>query len=339
MDVRNIGIRPSTTLENEESLLRSPEYITLSRTLERYQYLILQIPTSSEKLDLQLAPLQAKLQAELRNPLPFHRMQWLRTVEGARNRLIKLEQSAQQIKAQRAKKDVARHLGQKRLLIRKLRNKIEEIGREAETSRYSQLPRAWQPHDEAETMYDVLQQIRASKRQKTEVVDGQMTNSSISQPARDMVTHDDTPKDRDQLFGSSSTTRRRQGKNDETIPSDQAKTSGYSTSGEKEAMLAHESKGQEKITGSMLDMAKQLRQSQEQLHASLGQEDKNLIDRAMEGLEQNSTAMNIASRGMKTLQRMSESESWLQRLKLQLIIVGMWAAAVLLVFAGPKLRF
>jgi len=50
-------------------------------------------------------------------------------------------------------------------------------------------------------------------------------------------------------------------------------------------------------------------------------------------------AMGLASKGMKTLQRMSEEQGFFGRLKLQLFIVSMWVALILLVFVAPKLRF
>ena len=72
---------------------------------------------------------------------------------------------------------------------------------------------------------------------------------------------------------------------------------------------------------------------------SVLEQDKGLLDRALEGLDQNVSAMGMASKGMKTLQRMNEEQGFWGRLKLQLLIAGMWLVAILLVFVAPKLRF
>ena len=86
-------------------------------------------------------------------------------------------------------------------------------------------------------------------------------------------------------------------------------------------------------------MATELKQRAKQFEFTLEHEDKGLIDHALEGLDKNVSAMGLASKGMKTLQRMSEEQGFWGRLKLQGLIGGMWLVAILLVFVAPKLRF
>ncbi|RMZ80492.1 hypothetical protein DV736_g6664, partial [Chaetothyriales sp. CBS 134916] len=119
---------------------------------------------------------------------------------------------------------------------------------------------------------------------------------------------------------------------------DQATTSGYSGLSSSERALLGSSRTQEALTISMISMAAQLKQQAKAFQFSLEQ-DKGLLDRALEGLDKNLLGMQAAGKNMQFLQRMSEEQGWLGRLKLYVLIMGMWAVAILLVFAGPKLRF
>lgn len=329
--------KPLTTLQNDSN------FLALSRMLVRYQNLILLTPTPDEKTDAQLAPWQKRTQDELWSPLPFHRMKWLHTIEGARTILLKLEQAAQGIKVQRTKREVVKDLAEKRLIIKRLRARVEEIGREVESSSRNVRPETVDENDDSENMYDVLQQIRSAKRQRQESdrhdehipqddADQSVARSGLSQPQVD------PQAERTALFESSPRMRRRLSKDLDNNDSPKGKSSGFSNLPETEKNLLAASKEHEDITTSLLNMAAQLKQQARQFQFTLDQ-DKSVLDRALEGLDQNVSAMGLASKGMKTLQRMSEEQGFFGRLKLQLFIAGMWAVAILLVFAGPKLRF
>lgn len=323
------------------SLQHDPNYLALSRMLARYQNLILLTPTLDEKIDAQLAPLQKKTQEELWSPLPFHRMKWLHTIEGARTILLKLEQTAQGIKVQRTKRDVVKDLAEKRMVIKRLRGRVEEIGREVESSSRNVHPPTLNEDDDSETMYDVLQQIRKEKqrRQDNHRGDEDIVQDRGTSEVPNMEADEANQKnERDALLGSSSTVRRRTAKEVDEADSPEGKTSGFSNLPQTEQSLLAASKEHEDITTSLLNMAAQLKQQARQFQFTLDQ-DKSMLDRALEGLDQNVSAMGLASKGMKTLQRMSEEQGFFGRLKLQLFIAGMWAVAILLVFAGPKLRF
>lgn len=329
--------KPSISLQND------PNYLALSRTLARYQNLILLTPTPNEKVDAQLAPWQKKTQDELWSPLPFHRMKWLHTIEGARTVLLQLEQAAQGIKVQRTKRDAVKDLAEKRMIVKRLRSRVEEIGREVESSSRDIQPQTLDHDGDSETMYDVLQQIRRGKQSQPSR-DGQtfpnLQDRQITAPSHSAATtsEEDNEKAREALLESSSNVRRRQGKDVENEGTSQGKASGFSNLPETEKSLLAASKEHEDITTSLLNMAAQLKQSARQFQFTLDQ-DKGMLDRALEGLDQNVSAMGLASKGMRTLQRMSEEQGFLGRLKLQLFIASMWAIAILLVFAGPKLRF
>jgi len=327
---------------NATPFQHDPNYLALSRMLARYQNLILLTPTPDAKLDARLAPWQKQIQAELWSPLPFHRMKWLRSIEGARSLLLKLEQSAQSIKVQRTRREVVKDLAEKRMVIKRLRSRVEEIGREVEATGTNGYTSQYEDDEESETMYDVLQQIRKSRAQ-SQSDDGQDAPSQQDVPV-DKSQRESTSLEQEggtahqQLFDSTSTMRRRQGKEEFNGSSEQGTTSGFSNLPQTEQSLLTSSKEHENITSSLLSMAAQLKQQAKQFEFTLDQ-DKGLVDRALEGLDSNVAAMGIASKGMKTLQRMSEEQGFFGRLKLQLFIVAMWVALVLLVFIVPKLRF
>ena len=113
---------------------------------------------------------------------------------------------------------------------------------------------------------------------------------------------------------------------------------GYSGLDAGERAMLESSKTQEQITSSLVDMATQLKQQARKFQFSLDQ-DKSLLDRALEGLDRNVSGLEAASKNMAFLKRMSEGEGLWGRLKLYAIIAGMWVAAIMLVFIGPKLRF
>lgn len=299
--------------------------------------MILLTPSPNEALEAELAPWQKKTQAELWSPLPFHRMKWLHNIEGARTLLLKLEQASQNIKVQRTKREVVRDLAEKRTVIKRLRSRIEEIGREVESSNQNSYPsRPRNDDDDGETMYDVLQQIRQEKKESE---CGRKINGNLQDVSTAEAQSPDEANQESVSFESSSNIRRRQGKSEDNKDAAQkSHTSGFSNLQGTEKSLLASSKEHEDITTSLVSMAAQLKQQARQFQFTLDQ-DKGMLDRALEGLDQNVSAMGLASKGMKTLQRMSEEQGFWGRLKLQLFIAGMWAVAILLVFAGPKLRF
>ncbi|KAK5954428.1 hypothetical protein OHC33_004150 [Knufia fluminis] len=331
-----------TEQRNAIPFQHDPNYLALSRMLARYQNLILLTATPDEKPHTRLALWQKKAQQELWSPLPFHRMKWLRSIEGARTLLLKLEQSAQAIKVQRTRREVVRDLAEKRMVIKRLRNRVEEIGREVESTATNGYRSQYEDDDESETMYDVLQQMRKTKTQAQDVASQDAPTSSDALTNGSQREHKPPEQEdkttRNQLFESSSTMRRRQGKEADNGPSQPGKTSGFSNLGETEKSLLVSSREHENITSSLLSMAAQLKQQAKQFDFTLDQ-DKGLVDRALEGLDSNVAAMGLASKGMKTLQRMSEEQGFWGRLKLQLFIIGMWVGLILLVFVMPKLRF
>jgi hypothetical protein len=330
--LRSGGSRDASTRPFQQE----PNYLNLKRTLSRYSYLILLIPESESAAEdasasrpSDLSEVQQKVQSELWSPLPFHRTKWLHNVEGARNLLLQLERAAQAIKVQRTRQTVQRDLAEKRTTIKRLRNRIEEIGREVEAMGDEK----WQQTQttSGETLYDIIRQLESTSTNKKDeqiLQNGKLVADGGEEPPKDIK------KTREDLF-STSTIRRRDGQATSTADDTVLKASGVSTH---EKQMHASSADQEALTSSLVSLAAQLKQQSRAFQFGLDQ-DKSLLNRALEGLDRNISGMEAASNNMQFLKRMSEGEGWLGRMKLYAIIFAMWAVAILLVFVMPKFRF
>lgn len=143
---------------------------------------------------------------------------------------------------------------------------------------------------------------------------------------------------RDQLLGSASLRARNAGA---TSPSgqDTAQTTSSSTSKPMtEALLSHHSNEQEELTASLLAMAKALKESSQNFQLSL-EEEKDIVERAGEGLDRNASGLEAASRRIGYLRQMSEGKGWWGRMMLYAWIFGLMMLAFFIVAFMPKLRF
>ncbi|KAI0023243.1 hypothetical protein F4780DRAFT_730517 [Xylariomycetidae sp. FL0641] len=105
-----------------------------------------------------------------------------------------------------------------------------------------------------------------------------------------------------------------------------------------EAVMDHHRAEQDKLTESMVAMARALRDSSTKFSAAL-REDQDVLESAGKGLERNERGLDSASSRMSTLRRLTEGEGWWGRMRLYAQIAGLAVFAVLLVFVFPKLRF
>ncbi|KAF2858424.1 hypothetical protein K470DRAFT_251348 [Piedraia hortae CBS 480.64] len=105
-----------------------------------------------------------------------------------------------------------------------------------------------------------------------------------------------------------------------------------------ETIMTHNRTEQETLSTSLLSLAQQLKESAQQVGASIAGE-KETLDRAVSGLDKSSQGMELAQERMGRLRRMAEGKNWWDRIKLYCIIVGLWLACFFLVFVMPKLRF
>lgn len=103
-------------------------------------------------------------------------------------------------------------------------------------------------------------------------------------------------------------------------------------------LLAHNDTESTNLTASLLALAQSLKASSTAFSTSL-EADTEILNRATEGLDKSATGMDAAGKRMGLLKRMSEGKGWWGRMMLYAWIGGLWVAAILLVFVGPKLRF
>ena len=103
-------------------------------------------------------------------------------------------------------------------------------------------------------------------------------------------------------------------------------------------LLAHNDAESSNLTSSLLALAQSLKASSTAFSTSL-EADTEILNRATDGLDKSATGMEAAGKRMGLLKRMSEGKGWWGRMMLYAWIGGLWVLAILLVFAGPKLRF
>jgi hypothetical protein len=329
----------ASTPRKELPFQHQPAYITLTRMVVRFSHNILLLPPSES-----LTPYQEQVQRDLHSSLPYHRTKWLHNIEHARTLLLQLEQSAKSIKVQRVKRDVVHDLAEKRTTIKKLRARIEEIGREVE----AQGAEARQNFDDGpgETVEQFLglpplkgQDARTNGiNGDKDLEEGRPVSLENEEPGS--KDHDNaatilhgkpySSNPKDDLFN----VRRRRGKDQPA----ETTTSGFSSLPTTEKALLADSATHENITTSLVQLATELKQRTRNFQASL-ESDKGLVDRVLEGLDKNVTGMEAASKRIGMLRRMSEGKGWWGRIMLYAWIFGLWIVAILLVFVGPKLRF
>ena len=119
-------------------------------------------------------------------------------------------------------------------------------------------------------------------------------------------------------------------------PDDPATSSNKETT--QADLLAHNDIESTNLTTSLLALAQSLKASSTAFSTSL-EADTEMLNRATEGLDKNTTGMEAAGKRMSLLKRMSEGKGWWGRMMLYAWIGALWVVAILLVFAGPKLRF
>ena len=329
------------TTPKELPFQHQPTYITLTRMLVRFSHNILLLPPSDS-----LTPYQEQLQRDLHSPLPYHRTKWLHNIEHARTLLLQLEHSAQSIKVQRVKRDVVHDLAEKRSTIKKLRGRIEDMAREVEAKG----PDAWLELDDepGETVEQILGlPPRKERHTRTNGINGDKDvgdgrplplengDESGSGGLDNAATIlDGKPYSSNNPKNDLLNIRRPRGKEQ---PADST-TSGFSSLPATEKKLLADSSTHETYTTSMVQLATELKQRMRGFQTSL-ESDKGLVDQALEALDKNVTGMDVASKRIGMLRRMSEGQGWWGRIMLYAWIFGLWVVAILLVFVGPKLRF
>ncbi|KAI4848050.1 hypothetical protein E4T44_04163 [Aureobasidium sp. EXF-8845] len=292
----------------------------------------------TENISVDLDQLLARLSDTLLSPTaddshiratPYERNRISANVEYARTLLLRLEHTTQDIKIQTQKTTVQNDLADKRNLIKRLNTRLLEL---------NQLASLHDDDSSSEDEDDEEEQDRAREFapavQTSDTIDTDPSLTSPQQAAQDLA----------------STLRNRTNATNASGPADSAtttalfgnRTASNPTAGSEklstEQVLESANRDQDLLTTSLVTLAKSLKQSSMQFASSLESE-KEVMRRAESGLDKNSMGMEAAGNRMSTLRRMTEGKGWWGRIKLYAIIAGLWIAAFLLVFVGPKLRF
>jgi hypothetical protein len=119
---------------------------------------------------------------------------------------------------------------------------------------------------------------------------------------------------------------------------DRAGTAALSTSATTEAILDHQRVEQDALSESILKLASDLKASSQAFTATL-EEDKEVVERAGQGMNKTGERMDAVTQRMGLLTRMTEGEGWWGRMRLYAQVYGLMVVLVLLVFVLPKLRF
>ncbi|KAK1832305.1 hypothetical protein QBC39DRAFT_381657 [Podospora conica] len=105
-----------------------------------------------------------------------------------------------------------------------------------------------------------------------------------------------------------------------------------------EAILDHQRAEQDMLSESILKLAGDLKASSLAFTATL-EEDREVVDRAGQGMSKTGEGMDAVTKRVGALQRMTEGEGWWGRMRLYAQVYGLMVVLVLVVFVLPKLRF
>ena len=287
--------------------------IDLARLLSRLEKRILSVDAADPRL-LHSSYERIKTSAVLLAPFPLFLSLLPRTdkanadgvaiqnLEYARTLLLRLEHSSSSLKLPSQKASAQSSLSAQRALIKRLTDRLHELEAHGDDNDL-----LYGPEDEEDILgEDAPAAPLAAQEPETR------------QPAKEEPT---------------STLRNRKQPNK---PPDGATSTDKETT--QADLLAHNDLESSNLTASLLALAQSLKASSTAFSTSLDA-DTELLNRATEGLDKNTTGMEAAGKRMNLLKRMSEGKGWWGRMMLYAWIGGLWLLAILLVFVGPKLRF
>ncbi|KAF2435253.1 hypothetical protein EJ08DRAFT_675638 [Tothia fuscella] len=287
------------------SQVTDPSEINLTRILSHLENVLLS-PDSDSKL---LAS-------------SFERNRVGANFEYARSLLLRLEHDSANIKIASRKHAVQADLQSKRELIKRLQIRLQELNQLEEDSDSESDD---EEEDESNPSYAPAK--NASSGLDREPNDAQEAAANLSSTLRNR--------------GKGGTTAAKEGASAATASSSPRygnTDTSNSNLQDREALLSAHRGEQESITSSLVTLAQQLRLSAQNFSMSLESE-KEVVDRAGEGLDRNIGGMDMAGKTMGTLRRLTEGKGFFGRMWLYGYIAGLWLLALFVVFVMPKLRF
>ncbi|KAK2629885.1 hypothetical protein QTJ16_000705 [Diplocarpon rosae] len=256
-------------------------------------------------------------------------------LEYARTLLVRLEQDAQGIKVQSRKQEVQKDLVQKREIILRLSERLQELNELGD----------FEFRDDSSEGEDLLGEVTPSEATDSHasIIDPQSTRPSPTDPTQPLFPEIASPPsptvkiDPEPSPEPHSTLRARHKDVRAELFNPASTSTGISTVSN-EALLTHQRLEQEKLTSSMLDMATALKDSSLVFQVAL-EEEKSVLDSATKGLDKNELGLEAAQRKMGYLRTMTEGKGWWGRMMMYAWIAGLMVVAILIVFVFPKLRF
>ncbi|KAI5203684.1 hypothetical protein E4T39_04065 [Aureobasidium subglaciale] len=295
--------------------------------------------TTTENFSVDLDQLLTRLSNTLLSPTaddthlrttPYERNRISANVEYARTLLLRLEHTTSDLKVATQKAALQSSLQQKRDLIKQLNTRLIELNQLASSQDDSS-----SSDEEDEEGDEQRAREFAPAVQTSDTLDTDPSLTSPQQAAQDLAS---TLRNRNQnalnshMPPDSATTTALFGARSTTNPS------GTGDKLSTEQILDSANRDQDTLTSSLVALAQSLKQSSLSFASSLESE-KEVLRRAENGLDKNSMGMEAAGNRMGMLRRMTEGKGWWGRIRLYVIIAGLWIIAFLFVFAGPKLRF
>ncbi|CRG89642.1 hypothetical protein PISL3812_06681 [Talaromyces islandicus] len=278
----------------------------------------------------------------------LHRTRVGANVEYANTLFTKIERSLPSIKSPETRHQRTTDLAKKRARLARLRERWEEIKTEQEQDGEKEEEEEEEEEGEEDLLAGIAEPVEPVKEEEEEEEGKEEHGRGTRVEEQDEV-----------LAATTSTLRQRRPDTtamsitaSSTTPEQSSSLSpaaaGTSTTGFKpfpttttsttETTLSTHRAEQESLTDSLINLASQLKASSQAFQSSLENE-KSILDRAVEGLDRNVTGLDAAGQRMGVLRRMSEGRGWWGRMLMYAWIFGLWLVAIAIVYLGPKLRF
>lgn len=269
----------------------------------------------------------------------YERVRTFANLEHARTLLLRIEHDSSSLKIQSQKAAAQTSLSAQRAMIKRLSDRLSELERNGDDSADWQERTAERGEEDDILALDVGQKPDPTTKSKKE------TEADTTDLAHS-GSHRRHPSEPQNVIRNRNLHPKSQSLKPGDMTSLNAHTTGASTSQQQQTppsittaqILESSSSTQEALTSSLVSMATQLKKSSQAFSASLV-EDTAHLDRAVEGLDRNTSGMDAAGSKMGLFKRMSEGQGWWGRMMLYAWIAGLWVVAILLVGVGPKLRF
>ena len=284
-------------------------------------------PYSPTIMAMDLDRLLTRLERRIMNPNhrlkhdSFERTRTSYNVNQALTLLLRLEPITTQEKITSRRREAQSRLIAQRAIIKKLTNKLHQLEREDDG--------VWSD-EEPEPNEEIMAIVRGGPLPPHETI-STVAPLGMNETTPSIRNRHHPPSSTDNPITTGASLSPFASKLDPKAPS----ASGRDATAK---ALENDSDLQSNLTQSLVTLATTLKTSSQAFSAAL-QADDMALRNATGALDKNTSSMEMASKNMGLLRRMSEGKGWWGRMMLYAWIAGLWVVAILLVFVGPKLRF